>query len=47
MAAKDKRIADVRGLGAMVAIELCRDGDRTNPMQIWPKHWPPRPPSAA
>ena len=31
MAAKDKRIADVRGLGAMVAIELCRDGDPHQP----------------
>ena len=31
MAAKDKRIADVRGLGAMMAIELCRDGDPHQP----------------
>ena len=31
MAAKDKRICDVRGLGAMVAIELCRDGDPHQP----------------
>ena len=31
MAAIDKRIADVRGLGAMVAIELCRDGDPHQP----------------
>ena len=31
MAAKDKRIADVRGLGAMVAIELCKDGDAHQP----------------
>ena len=31
MAAKDKRIGDVRGLGAMVAIELCRGGDLNQP----------------
>jgi 4-aminobutyrate aminotransferase/(S)-3-amino-2-methylpropionate transaminase len=31
MAAKDKRISDVRGLGAMVAIELCKDGDAQQP----------------
>ena len=31
MAAKDKRIWDVRGLGAMVAIELCKDGDPHQP----------------
>ncbi|HSN80411.1 MAG TPA: aminotransferase class III-fold pyridoxal phosphate-dependent enzyme, partial [Rhodoferax sp.] len=31
MAAKDKRICDVRGLGAMVAIELCKDGDAHKP----------------
>lgn len=31
MAAKDKRICDVRGLGAMVAIELCKDGDPHQP----------------
>ncbi|MCM2340796.1 4-aminobutyrate--2-oxoglutarate transaminase [Rhodoferax sp.] len=31
MAAKDKRISDVRGLGAMVAIELCKDGDPNQP----------------
>jgi len=31
MAAKDKRICDVRGLGAMVAIELCKDGDAHQP----------------
>ncbi|MDD5030571.1 MAG: 4-aminobutyrate--2-oxoglutarate transaminase [Rhodoferax sp.] len=27
LAAKDQRICDVRGLGAMVAIELCKNGD--------------------
>jgi 4-aminobutyrate aminotransferase/(S)-3-amino-2-methylpropionate transaminase len=31
MAAKDSRICDVRGLGAMVAIELCKDGDAHQP----------------
>ena len=31
MAAIDKRICDVRGLGAMVAIELCKDGDPHQP----------------
>ena len=31
MATKDKRIADVRGLGAMVAFELCKDGDPHQP----------------
>jgi 4-aminobutyrate aminotransferase/(S)-3-amino-2-methylpropionate transaminase len=31
MAAQDKRICDVRGLGAMVAIELCKDGDPHQP----------------
>lgn len=31
MAAKDKRISDVRGLGAMVAIELCKVGDAHQP----------------
>ena len=31
MAAKDKRICDVSGLGAMVAIELCKDGDPHQP----------------
>ena len=31
MATKDKRIADVRGLGAMVAIELCKNGDAHQP----------------
>ena len=31
MAAKDKRICDVRGLGAMVAIELCKAGDPDQP----------------
>jgi 4-aminobutyrate aminotransferase/(S)-3-amino-2-methylpropionate transaminase len=31
MAAKDKRICDVRGLGAMVAIELCKSGDPHQP----------------
>jgi 4-aminobutyrate aminotransferase/(S)-3-amino-2-methylpropionate transaminase len=31
MAEKDKRICDVRGLGAMVAIELCKDGDPHQP----------------
>jgi 4-aminobutyrate aminotransferase/(S)-3-amino-2-methylpropionate transaminase len=31
LAAKDKRICDVRGLGAMVAIELCKDGDAHQP----------------
>lgn len=31
VAAKDKRICDVRGLGAMVAIELCKDGDAHQP----------------
>ncbi len=31
MAGKDKRICDVRGLGAMVAIELCKDGDPHQP----------------
>ena len=31
MATKDKRICDVRGLGAMVAIELCKDGDAHQP----------------
>ena len=31
MATKDKRICDVRGLGAMVAIELCKDGDPHQP----------------
>jgi 4-aminobutyrate aminotransferase/(S)-3-amino-2-methylpropionate transaminase len=30
-AAKDKRICDVRGLGAMVAIELCKNGDPHQP----------------
>ena len=31
IAAKDKRICDVRGLGAMVAIELCKNGDPHQP----------------
>lgn len=31
MATKDKRICDVRGLGSMVAIELCKDGDPHQP----------------
>ena len=31
MAAKDPRICDVRGLGAMVAIELCKGGDAHQP----------------
>ncbi|HOE42945.1 MAG TPA: aminotransferase class III-fold pyridoxal phosphate-dependent enzyme, partial [Rhodoferax sp.] len=31
MAETDKRIADVRGLGAMVAIELCKGGDVNQP----------------
>lgn len=31
IAAKDKRISDVRGLGAMVAIELCKGGDAHQP----------------
>ncbi|MCF8161351.1 MAG: 4-aminobutyrate--2-oxoglutarate transaminase [Polaromonas sp.] len=31
MAAKDTRICDVRGLGAMVAIELCKSGDPHQP----------------
>lgn len=31
VATKDKRICDVRGLGAMVAIELCKDGDAHQP----------------
>ena len=31
MAAKDQRICDVRGLGAMVAVELCKDGDPQQP----------------
>ena len=31
MAGKHKCIADVRGLGAMVAIELCKDGDPHQP----------------
>jgi 4-aminobutyrate aminotransferase/(S)-3-amino-2-methylpropionate transaminase len=31
MAAKDTRICDVRGLGAMVAIELCKGGDPHQP----------------
>jgi len=31
LAAKDKRIAEVRGLGAMVAIELCKNGDVHQP----------------
>jgi 4-aminobutyrate aminotransferase/(S)-3-amino-2-methylpropionate transaminase len=31
IAAKDPRICDVRGLGAMVAIELCKDGDAHQP----------------
>jgi 4-aminobutyrate aminotransferase / (S)-3-amino-2-methylpropionate transaminase / 5-aminovalerate transaminase len=31
MAAKDNRICDVRGLGAMVAIELCKNGDPHQP----------------
>jgi len=31
LAAKDKRICDVRGLGAMVAIELCQIGDPHQP----------------
>ncbi|WP_296493326.1 4-aminobutyrate--2-oxoglutarate transaminase [Rhodoferax sp.] len=31
MAAKDPRISDVRGLGAMVAIELCKNGDAHQP----------------
>jgi 4-aminobutyrate aminotransferase/(S)-3-amino-2-methylpropionate transaminase len=31
MATKDKRICDVSGLGAMVAIELCKDGDPHQP----------------
>lgn len=31
MAAKDQRIGDVRGLGAMVAIELCKGGDLHQP----------------
>ena len=31
MAGKNKCIADVRGLGAMVAVELCKDGDLAQP----------------
>jgi 4-aminobutyrate aminotransferase/(S)-3-amino-2-methylpropionate transaminase len=31
MAAKNKCIADVRGLGAMIAIELCKDGNPSQP----------------
>jgi 4-aminobutyrate aminotransferase/(S)-3-amino-2-methylpropionate transaminase len=31
LATKDKRIAEVRGLGAMVAIELCKGGDVHQP----------------
>ena len=31
LAGKDKRIGDVRGLGAMVAIELCKQGDLHQP----------------
>jgi len=31
MATKDQRICDVRGLGAMVAIELCKNGDAHQP----------------
>ncbi len=31
LAAKDPRIAEVRGLGAMVAIELCKNGDVHQP----------------
>jgi len=31
LATKDKRICDVRGLGAMVAFELCKDGDPHQP----------------
>jgi 4-aminobutyrate aminotransferase/(S)-3-amino-2-methylpropionate transaminase len=31
MAAKNRCIADVRGLGAMVAIELCKGGDLNQP----------------
>jgi len=31
LAAKDKRIAEVRGLGAMVAIELCKNNDVQQP----------------
>ncbi len=31
LAAKDQRIGDVRGLGAMVAIELCKAGDAGQP----------------
>jgi 4-aminobutyrate aminotransferase/(S)-3-amino-2-methylpropionate transaminase len=31
IAAQDKRICDVRGLGAMVAIELCKNGDPHQP----------------
>lgn len=31
MAARNRCIADVRGLGAMVAIELCKDGDVKKP----------------
>jgi 4-aminobutyrate aminotransferase/(S)-3-amino-2-methylpropionate transaminase len=31
MAAKNQCIADVRGLGSMVAIELCKDGDLHQP----------------
>ncbi|MBB1073574.1 4-aminobutyrate--2-oxoglutarate transaminase [Rhodoferax sp. 4810] len=31
LAAKDKRISEVRGLGAMVAIELCKNGDAHQP----------------
>jgi 4-aminobutyrate aminotransferase/(S)-3-amino-2-methylpropionate transaminase len=31
MAGKNRCIADVRGLGAMVAIELCKDGDLNQP----------------
>ncbi len=31
LAAKDKRICEVRGLGAMVAIELCKNGDPHQP----------------
>jgi 4-aminobutyrate aminotransferase/(S)-3-amino-2-methylpropionate transaminase len=31
MAAKNRCIVDVRGLGAMVAIELCKDGDLRQP----------------
>jgi 4-aminobutyrate aminotransferase/(S)-3-amino-2-methylpropionate transaminase len=31
MASKNKCIVDVRGLGAMIAIELCKDGNLSQP----------------